>query len=106
VVKNYHFYFKLINIIPHRNIVRCLLLLKEWERFVRKCLSAVHERIKSQENEFSYRAAFSQFRALLLTYMKLLKVPNVILINFNCGNILKKDKKLQRTQMNFTKAKV
>lgn len=34
-----------------------------------------------------------QFDAQLLTYMKLLKAPKGILINFNCGNIFKEGQK-------------
>jgi len=34
-----------------------------------------------------------QFEAQLLTYMKLLKAPKGILINFNCGNIFKEGQK-------------
>jgi GxxExxY protein len=33
------------------------------------------------------------FEAQLLTYMKLLKAPKGILINFNCGNIFKEGQK-------------
>jgi GxxExxY protein len=33
------------------------------------------------------------FEAQLLTYMKLLKSPKGILINFNCGNIFKEGQK-------------
>ena len=34
-----------------------------------------------------------QYEAQLLNYMKLLKAPKGVLINFNCGNIFKEDQK-------------
>jgi GxxExxY protein len=34
------------------------------------------------------------FEAQLLTYMKLLRAPKGILLNFNCSNIFRKDKRL------------
>ena len=52
--------------------------------FVEKCLVVELKSVQEMSNEFE---------AQLLTYMKLLKSPKGILINFNCGNIFKQGQK-------------
>ena len=52
--------------------------------FVEKCLVVELKSVQEMSNVFE---------AQLLTYMKLLKSPKGILINFNCNNIFKQGQK-------------